>query len=93
MIELDRLRCDLEHLREMPLEDHRSAAETDRLVPFVEERLGDDSDRVREVDDPRVGCEPPDALGDVEDDRHRSQRLGKPAEAGRLLAYAPAAQR
>ena len=45
---------DVEHLREVALEDHRGAAEADGAMARVEQRLRDDADRVREVDDPRV---------------------------------------
>ena len=37
------------------LEADRHVAEPDRAVPGVEQRARDDPDRVREVDDPRVG--------------------------------------
>jgi hypothetical protein len=74
------------------LEDHRRAAEPDGPVALVEQRLRDDADGVREVDDPRLGREAPDALRDVEHDRDGAQRLRETAEAGRLLADAAAAQ-
>ena len=57
MVELDAVGRDVEHAREVALEDHRRAAEPDRAVSLVEQRLRDDADRVREVDDPRVGRE------------------------------------
>ena len=60
----------------------------------VEQRAGDDPDRVREVDDPRTGGGAlADALGDLEHDRDRAQRLGEPARARRLLPDAPAGVR
>ena len=60
----------------------------------VEKRPGNDPDRVREVDDPRAGrCELARPLGDLEDDRHRPQRLGEAAGPGRLLADAAARER
>ena len=92
VVELDRRRVDVEHLCEVALEDHRGTAEPDRLVALVEQRLRDDADGVREVDDPAVGRERADALGDVEHDRHGAERLREPAEACRLLADAAALQ-
>ena len=60
----------------------------------VEQRAGDDPDRVREVDDPRVrGGELPHALGDLEHDGHGAQRLREAAGAGGLLADAAAGER
>ena len=56
-------------------------------MAVVEQRLGDDPDRVREVDDPRALRGPLGGpLGEVEHDRHGPERLGEPAGAGRLLA-------
>ena len=57
-------------------------------MAVVEQRLGDDPDRVREVDDPGAlrGALAPDALGEIQHDRHGPQRLGEPARARRLLA-------
>ncbi len=53
-----------------------------RAVAGVEERLGDDPDRVREVDDPGAGRGPPGGLlGELEHDRDRPQRLGEAARA------------
>jgi hypothetical protein len=62
-------------------------------MALVEQRLRHDADRIREVDDPRVRGECSHALGDVEHNGHRAQRLGEPAEAGRLLPEAPARER
>ena len=42
-----------------PLEPDRDVAQADRAVAGVEEGLGDDADRVGEVDDPRAGRGPP----------------------------------
>ena len=58
-----------------------------RPVPRVDERLGHDADRVREVDDPgiRRGAAARQ-LGELEHERHGPQRLGQAAGAGRLLA-------
>ena len=85
---------DAEMLRERALEADRDVAEADRAVAGVEQRPCHDSDRVREVDDPRVrGGELPHALRDLEHDRHRTQRLPKAAGAGGLLADAAARER
>ena len=87
VLELDLLRLDPEARREPALEPDRHVAQPDRPVALVEERLGDDPDRVREVDDPRVvGGTPPDPLREVQHDRHRPERLGEAARARRLLA-------
>ena len=60
----------------------------------VEQRARDDADRVREVDDPGASApELANAVGDLEHDRHRAQRLGEPAGARRLLADAAAGER
>ena len=71
----------------------RDVAEPDCPVPLVEERPGDDADRVGEVDDPgAVGGELARAAGDLQHDRHRPHRLGEAARAGRLLADAAAGE-
>ena len=78
---------DAEPRREPALEPDRDVAQPDRPVAVIEQRLGDDPDRVREVDDPVArGREPRRALRDVEDDRHGPERLREAAGAGRLLA-------
>jgi hypothetical protein len=62
-------------------------AQPDCVVAVGQQRAGDDTYRVGEVDDPRVGCGMfADALGDVEYHRHRAQCLGESAGTGRLLA-------
>ena len=87
VLELDPLRRDAEPRREPPLEPDRDVAQPDRPMAVVEQRLADDPDRVREVDDPVVRRrEPAGPLGDVEHDRHRPQRLREAARPGRLLA-------
>ncbi len=94
MAQADLLRRDPEPAREDPLEADRDIAQPDRSMPGVEQRPGDDPDRVGEVDDPRVGGGPlAGPLGDVEHYRDRAQRLGEPAGARRLLADAAAIQR
>ena len=55
--------------------------------PLIQQRLGDDADRVREVDDPGLRRRPlADQLGELDHHGHRAQRLGEAAGAGRLLA-------
>src|SRR5207248_5869224 len=88
------LRLDLEQLRQGALQPDRDVAEPDGPVARVEEAADDDPDRVGEVDDPRVfGGQLADALGDLEDDRHGSQRLAEAAGTRRLLADASARER
>ena len=63
-------------------------------MPAVDQRLGDDPDRVREVDDPGVaGPASPDRIGDLEDHRDRPERLREPARADGLLADQPEPRR
>ena len=65
----------------------RHVAEAERAMALIEQRLGDDADRVREVDDPGVRRRPlADQLGQLHHDGHGAQRLGEAARAGRLLA-------
>ena len=54
VVELDSRVLDLKQVGEVLLEHDRSAAEPDRTMALVEQRLRDDPDRVREVDDPGV---------------------------------------
>src|SRR5947209_11248805 len=69
------------------LELDGDVAQPDRLVPGIEERPGNDADRVREVDDPSaVGSELTGTLRHLQHHGHRPHRLGEPAGAGRLLA-------
>jgi len=85
-------RLDPEPLRPAPLEPDRHVAEPDRPVPVIEQSPRDDSDRVREVDDPRIRRRA-HALGDLEHDRDGAQRLREPAGSRRFLADAAARQR
>ena len=63
-----------------PLVADRDVAETDGAVAVVEQRPGDDPDRIREVDDPgAVGSALAHAVGDLEHDRNRAQRLAETA--------------
>ena len=85
---------DFEQVREEPLQPDRDVAEPYGSVAGVQEATHDDSDRVREVDDPGVvRRELSDALGDLEDDRDRAERLSKTARPGRLLADTAACER
>ena len=87
-------RLDAEVPREPALEADGHVAQSDGAVPGVEQRAGDDADRVGEVDHPRVGGgQLAGALGDVEDDGNRAQRLRQTARAGGLLADATALER
>ena len=63
----DALRRDAEQRGDPALEADRDVAEAAGAVAVVEQRAGDDADRVREVDDPRVrGGALAHALGDLE---------------------------
>nr|BFE69968.1 hypothetical protein GCM10020092_032690 [Actinoplanes digitatis] len=80
VVEHHRGRVDTEVSGKATLEADRHVAQPDGAVARIEQRPGDDADRVGEVDDPRARAGPlPDPRGDVEDDRHRTQSLGEPA--------------
>ena len=85
---------DVEPAREQQLKSDRHIAEAHRAVTVVEQRAGDDSDRVGEIDDPgiRRGAAA-HFVGDVEYDRNRAQRLGEASCTCGLLADATAPQR
>src|SRR5262249_61523703 len=71
-----------------------NVAQSARAMAGVEQRTRHDSDRLREVDDPRVGtCARTYAFGDLEHDRDGAQRLSEPARAGGLLPDAAARER
>ena len=90
VLELDPLRGHVEPCRKATLELDGHVAQPERPVAVVEERLGDDPDRVGEVDDPGVLGRPlRGELRELEHERHGPQRLGEPAGAGRLLADDP----
>ncbi|CAM5505988.1 hypothetical protein STENM327S_01139 [Streptomyces tendae] len=93
VVQVDVGGCHPEQRGELALEPDRHVAQPDRAVPGPEQGPGDDADRVGEVDDPGVRVGPAHPLGDVEHHRHRAQRLGEAARAGRLLADAAALQR
>ena len=72
---------------EAALEPDRDVAQAQRAMPRVEQRLGHDPHRVREVEDPGVGrAASRGLLGDLEDERDRPQRLREAAGTRRLLA-------
>ena len=86
MAERDVVGLHAQHAGEAPLEPDRHVAEPDRTVAGLEQRAGDDADRVGEVDDPGVGLGVrAHGVGDVQDDRHGAQGLREAARAGRLL--------
>ncbi len=93
VVQVDVGRCHPQQRGELALQPDRHVAQPDRAVPGLEQGAGDDAHRVGEVDDPRVRVGPAYPLGDVQHHRHRAQRLGEPARAGRLLADAAALQR
>lgn len=93
MVQVHLLGRHAELLGEAALEADRHVAQPDALVPGLEQRPGDDADRVGEVDDPGVRRGPSDPLGDVEHHRDRTHRLRQAARAGGLLAHAAALQR
>ena len=87
MLELDPVGVHTEVSRQLPLEVDRDIAQADGPMAGVEERLRDDPDRVREVDEPRVRRRAPGGLlGDVEHDRHGPQRFREATRPRRLLA-------
>ena len=78
VLELDAVRGDAEMLGERSLDVDGDVAQADGSMAGVDERLRDDPDRVREVDDPGTGCaSPPGELGELEDQRNGPERLGE----------------
>ncbi len=90
MVQHDVVRGDPEQARQVALHADGHVAQPDRPVAVVEQRAGDDADRVREAHQPRVRRQLPRPPRHVQHDRHRAQRLREPACAGRLLADAAA---
>ena len=91
LIDLHAARLDAEHPGEAPLPADRDIAETDRLMPVIEQRPCDDPNRIREVDDPGVVRRTFSyAVGDPEHDRNGAQGLAETTGAGRLLPDAAA---
>ena len=89
VLQADVARINMEKAGEPALEADRRVAEPYRPVPLVEQRLGHDPDRVREVDDPGPRLRPPAGLlRDLEYHRHRPQSLGEAAGSGGLLTDA-----
>ena len=76
LVDDDALGLDAEQPRERALEPDRHVAEADGAVPGVEQRAGDDPDRVREVDDP--GAAAPRARAPARRSRARPGRCAWP---------------
>ena len=94
MLELDPLGGHAQLGGEAPLEPDGRVAQPDGPVPPVQQRLGDDADRVGEVDEPGAGgATAHRLLGQLEHHRDGPQGLGEPARPGRLLADAAELQR
>ena len=94
VLELHPLGLDPEALGEPPLEADRDVAQPDRPDLTVEQRLGHQAGRVREVDEPAPGrAAAPGELGELEHDRNGPQRLREPARPGGLLPDAPEPER
>ena len=91
LIDDDARRLDAEQPSQQALEADRDVAEAHCPMARVEKRTGDDSDWIREVDDPGLGRRPRShAFRNVEDDRHRAHGFRKAAGARRLLPDAAA---
>ena len=89
VLDRDRIGIDPEIVPEPSLGPDGDIAQADGAVTLVEQRLGDDPDRVGEVHQPRAGVGPGrHLLGQLEHDGHRAERLGQPAGAHGLLAQA-----
>jgi hypothetical protein len=87
VVERDPRGLDAEVAGQPALEPDRHVAQPDGVMPGVQQRLGNDSHRVGEVQDPRPGSASPcGLLGDLEDQRHRAQGLREAAWPGGLLA-------
>ncbi len=94
MPELHGFRRHVQPPGEQPLEADRHVAEADRAVAVVEERTRHDAHRIGEIDNPRVvRRELSHPVGDPEDHRHGTERLGESAGTRGLLTDAPAAKR
>ena len=80
--------------RQAALQSDRHVAQAQGPVPGVEQGLGHDPDRVGEVDDPGTRrTTAGDELGQLEDDRHGPQCLGKSTGPDGLLANDPVTRR
>jgi hypothetical protein len=94
VIEFDACRVYAEQGRRLTLIADCHVAQADRAVAVLQQRAGDDSDRIGEVDDPRAWCAVLGyPLGDVEYHRYRAQRLGEATGTGGFLTDAVALQR
>ena len=87
VLEADPLGFHLQPAGQPALHPDRHVAQPERAVAAVDQCLGHDPDRVREVDDPVPGCGPPvHGLGELQDHGHGADCLGQAAGTGRLLA-------
>ena len=87
-------RSDSEPAREQALETDRHVAQPHRPVALLNQGAGDNPDRVREVDDPRILRRAlAHGLSDVEHDGHRAHRLSEATSTSGLLANAITRQR
>ena len=94
MLALDPLGGHLQLGGEAPPEPDGRVAQSHGPVPPVQQGLGDDADRVGEVDEPCAGGATAHRLGgQLEHDRDGAQGLGEAARARRLLADAAELQR
>ena len=94
MLQLDLAGGHPEQAGEAALEPDGGVAQPDGAVAVVEQGLGDDADRVGEVDEPGAGGAPAGGLlGQLEHHRDGAQGLGEAARPGRLLADAAELQR
>jgi hypothetical protein len=94
LLEAQRVGIDADTARDAALERDRDVAEADGPVSGVDQRLGDDPDRIGEVDQPGAGCGPSiGQVGELEHDGHGPECLRQPAGTGRLLPDGPEAER
>jgi hypothetical protein len=94
VLQLDPVGGDPEQAGEAALEPDGRVAQPDGPVAPVEQGLGDDPDRVGEVDQPGPGGGPAGRLGrQLEHHRDGAQGLGEPARPGRLLPDAAELER
>ena len=94
VLQADPFGLHLEPAGQPALHPDRDIAQPERTVASVDQCLGHDPDRVREVDHPVPGGGPAvHRLGELQDHRHRADCLGQAAGTGRLLADRPEAGR
>ena len=94
VLETDPLGLNLQPAGQPALHPDRHVAQPERAVAAIDQGLGHDPDRVREVDEPVAGGGPPvHRLGELQDHGHGADCLGQAAGTGRLLADRPVAGR